>query len=81
MTCSLDKWYRGIGQARYGNRTGFAFVPPRHLRVHDVAAAIVDSMRAGRFDEAIEQLGELKKCSDALLAALRNLQALPGQGN
>jgi diguanylate cyclase (GGDEF)-like protein/PAS domain S-box-containing protein len=79
--CSLDKWYHGIGQARYGDRTGFAFIPPRHLRVHEVGAAIVDSMRAGRYDSAIEQLGELKTCSEALISALRKLQAPLGFGN
>ena len=72
-TCSLDKWYRGIGQARYGNQAGFAFIPPKHHHVHDVAASIVGHMRAGHNEQAIAQLDELQRSSDALLAALRKL--------
>ncbi len=71
--CQFGRWYQGIGKARYGAHPSFAFIKPKHHRVHELATEIVAAMRSGDADLASAGLPELVEHSDELIALLKGL--------
>jgi diguanylate cyclase (GGDEF)-like protein/PAS domain S-box-containing protein len=71
--CTFERWYRGIGQARYGAHAAYAFLPPKHTRVHELADRIMARLRAGEHEAAVAGLGELRAASAHMVKALNRL--------
>ncbi|MCG8017409.1 MAG: EAL domain-containing protein [Candidatus Thiodiazotropha sp. 'RUGA'] len=72
---TFSHWYYGMGVARYGNRPAYAFLLPKHLHTHEVAASLIKLVDKGEQKEAKELLGSLATASDSLLDILTNLSA------
>lgn len=77
-TCPFDLWYQGIGQARYSELAGFALLPPKHQRVHELAESITRQVERGDQAQAIAGLDALREASDRLVDALTRLAEQPG---
>ncbi len=72
--CQFSHWYNGLGRARYGDRPVYAFIPPKHTRVHELAKSLVARMDAGDRDRARSGLAELNGLSEELIGMLQKLQ-------
>ncbi|MCG8068491.1 MAG: EAL domain-containing protein [Candidatus Thiodiazotropha taylori] len=70
---TFSHWYYGMGVARYGNRPAYAFLLPKHLHTHEVAASLIKLVDKGEQKEAKELLGSLATASDSLLDILTKL--------
>ncbi|MEW8437957.1 MAG: hypothetical protein AB2689_07345, partial [Candidatus Thiodiazotropha taylori] len=57
----------------YGNRPAYAFLLPKHLHTHEVAASLIKLVDKGEQKEAKELLGSLATASDSLLDILTKL--------
>lgn len=73
VTCPFDTWYHGIGGARYGDLPGFAFLPPKHQAVHEIADRIAERVARGDFAAAEDGLDRLRNASRQLIDALTRL--------
>ncbi|MCG8093187.1 MAG: PAS domain S-box protein [Candidatus Thiodiazotropha endolucinida] len=71
--CQFSRWYRGIGRARYGNRSSFAFIPPKHRDVHDDAKVLVALAQDGHLDKAIAGMGDFNVLSQEFIDLLERL--------
>ena len=70
---TFSHWYHGMGVARYGSRPSYAFLLPKHLHVHEVAASLIKLVDDGKQEQAKELLGTLATASDDLLDILTKL--------
>ncbi|MCB9464104.1 MAG: EAL domain-containing protein [Candidatus Eisenbacteria bacterium] len=73
-TAPFHRWYHGVGKARYGSRSSFAFLPPKHARVEGIAKEILELVHESQYDRARERLDELLAASEELVATLMTLQ-------
>jgi len=73
LHCRFGRWYRGSGAARYGEFAEFQSIAPLHEFVHIIATGIVALARDGQIDSARENLPELYRASDQLLAQIEAL--------
>jgi hypothetical protein len=65
--CSLSRWYHGIGRQRYGGHASYAFIPPRHAHVHDLANALVRAAQDGDEVATPPLVVELRAASEELI--------------
>lgn len=70
----FSHWYKGLGHTRYGNRPLYAFIPPKHTRVLELAAQLLARADRGEREQARSRLSELNGLSDELIAMLQELQ-------
>ncbi|NTV95515.1 MAG: EAL domain-containing protein [Thiobacillus sp.] len=75
QACGFGAWYRGHGQARYGDLPEYAALDGIHVRVHELAAELLALTAAGQADRARTRLPELHDLREELLDKLRALQA------
>jgi diguanylate cyclase (GGDEF)-like protein len=71
--CQFGRWYEGMGKSRYGNHPTYAFIPPIHRKVHELADAIVSLATDGKDDLARSRLDELNSTGEQLIGMLRKL--------
>lgn len=71
--CQFVRWYNGLGYARYGNRPIYAFIPPKHNHVHELANILVTLYDQGKKQLARARLDELSDAGKALIAMLEKL--------
>jgi methyl-accepting chemotaxis protein len=71
--CQLGRWYNGMGRSRYGNRPIYAFIPPKHNRVHELAESLLRWSKAGEQAKVEAGLEELQTVSVELIEMLRRL--------
>ncbi len=68
--CHFGAWLEGAGVARYGALPGYRAVELLHLKVHALAAELMQQRALGRSAEAVSRLGEIHALRDALLGHL-----------
>jgi hypothetical protein len=71
--CQFGRWYKGIGQARYGVHPSFPFIKPKHSHIHDLTSSIAAEMKSGDKDAAIARLPELIERGEELIRLLKGL--------
>ena len=71
--CQLGRWLKGVGKARYGSHSGFAFIQPKHRQLHELAAELIATIDARGREQAIRRLHELKDLSLELVTLLTAL--------
>jgi diguanylate cyclase (GGDEF)-like protein/PAS domain S-box-containing protein len=74
--CSFWHWFHGIGKARYGSLPMFAFLPPKHANIHQLAEALVRLVKKGRREQALRRLPELATAVEEFVATLQRLAGL-----
>ena len=72
-TCQFAHWYHGLGQARYANRPGYAFIMGLHNRTHDIAARMIAAVDAGKQASALVDCTEIVEIAEALTEKLIGL--------
>ncbi len=73
----FDRWYQGVGRARYGNHALYSFIPPRHRLVNKLARDLVVYVDNGDVAAALSLVDVFDNaCSDLVdkLSALDSVQ-------
>ena len=79
--CALGRWYRGRGQAEWGRLPEFKAIEAPHRDVHQSLAAILQAHRRSDTAAAQTGLGQLRRASQAVVAALETLKRRIGREN
>lgn len=72
--CRFGHWYYGHGRRRYGQLQEFTDLEPIHVAVHQIGPRIVELRKAGKQEQACEQVYELLTLKDQILEKLSALQ-------
>jgi diguanylate cyclase (GGDEF)-like protein/PAS domain S-box-containing protein len=72
-SCQFSRWYNGLGRSRYGDRPDYAFILPKHTRVHDQAGMVVGLIESGNMQQAAAGLEELERLSVDLAQLMARL--------
>jgi hypothetical protein len=75
-------WYNGLGRSRYGDRPLYAFIPPKHTQVQELAAQLLARADRGEREQARSGLADLNALSEKLIGMLQKLagdEPLPAQ--
>lgn len=65
--CQFDSWYTTEGGARFGHLAEFKTIGPIHERLHMAGQQLLTAQSAGRSQEALARLEELRLLRDHLL--------------
>jgi len=72
--CQFGRWYKGIGATRYGSHPSYAFIPPKHSMLHEMARELVTVHQSGDKNTlTTTRLQEFRDLSDELIALLQKL--------
>ena len=71
--CQFGRWFRGIGQVRYGSRPIYSFIQPKHDQIHALANSLVIQAKSGQREDVLARLDELTDLSDELVGMLKKL--------
>ncbi len=71
--CQFARWYKGICRKRYGNQPIYAFLPPKHRQVHELAESLVSQSDSGERERVLSRIDELKGLGEELIALLQKL--------
>jgi diguanylate cyclase (GGDEF)-like protein/PAS domain S-box-containing protein len=71
--CQLERWLKGVGKTRYGSHPSFAFIPPKHQQVHELAAEVIAELDAAGQDQALYRTQALQEHAEELVVLLRGL--------
>ncbi|MBU1666746.1 MAG: EAL domain-containing protein, partial [Gammaproteobacteria bacterium] len=72
--CRFGHWYYGHGRRCYGRLQEFTDLESIHIAVHQVGPSIVELRKAGKLEQAREQVHELLALKDQILEKLSALQ-------
>ncbi len=71
--CQFTKWYRGIGETRYGNRKPFPFIQAKHSELHELAKKLILIAERQSIEAAQLRLIEVETLGKDLIDLLRKL--------
>ena len=71
--CTFNQWYEGIGKENYGDNDNYAFIPPKHRAVHDLAKELIACHKNGDTTKLRHRLSDFSALKDQLLNALDQL--------
>lgn len=73
-TCQFSRWYRGLGRAHYGDRPIYAFIPPKHARLHAMAESLLQDVNDGNKEDLSSRLEQINQLSEEFVAMLHKLE-------
>ncbi|MEW8290823.1 MAG: EAL domain-containing protein [Candidatus Thiodiazotropha endolucinida] len=66
-------WYKGIGHFRYGKKSNYSNIRPKHNQLHKLAQEIITASEGESKEQAISRLSELNQVGNELIFMLRQL--------
>ncbi|MET0065294.1 MAG: EAL domain-containing protein [Candidatus Thiodiazotropha sp.] len=73
--CPFTRWYRGIGEVRYGSRQPYPFIQAKHNEIHELGMELVLIAEHQSVEKAQSRLDELDAMSADLIALLNRLNS------
>ncbi len=72
----FERWYQGVGRARYGTHALYTFIPPRHRLVHKLARDLVMYVDNGDTNAALALIEVFNNACADLIDKLLGLEIL-----
>ena len=76
--CQFERWYRGLGENRYGDNENYPFLLPLHNEIHRLAAELVAQTKSGKSNEGQQGLAQLETMNHRLIGLLKLMDDDPG---
>jgi methyl-accepting chemotaxis protein len=74
-SCSLGKWYYGLGKKQFGKCSSFNQIEEPHSHMHRLVSEAVGMMEKGQKDSAAKNLEKVRKLSGEIIRLLDQLNA------
>jgi EAL domain-containing protein (putative c-di-GMP-specific phosphodiesterase class I) len=71
--CTFNQWYEGIGKENYGENDNYAFIPPKHRAVHDLAKELIACHKNGDTTTLRQRLSDFLALKEQFFSALDQL--------
>lgn len=71
--CQFSRWYRGLGRSHFGDKPSYAFIPPKHARLHALADRLIQDVCAGSEEDPAPRLKQINDVAEEFVAMLHKL--------